>query len=141
MAKDDTDLLEGFDESENFLRGLEEPKYRRRRRGAGAVSGAISIIVTSPSILTTNDGVAIGTVVGTVSVVGGFGSYTFTLTDPSNQFTIVGNQIKTTALLTAGHYDVTIHGTNGVGDNPVLVTTIFVSRVGGPTPTYYIYGF
>jgi hypothetical protein len=141
MDKEATDLLEGLDDSENILRGLEEPKYRRRRRGAGAVSGAVSAIVTSPSILTTTDAVSIGTVIGTASVVGGFGSYTFTMSDPSNQFTIVGNQIKTTALLTAGHYDVTIHATNGLGDNPVLVTTIFVSHVGGPTPTYYIYGF
>jgi hypothetical protein len=139
MAKDDTDLLEGFDDSENILRGLDEPKYRRRRRAG--VQGGAGTIITSPSILTAVDTAPIGTVVGTVAVVGGFGTYTFTLVDPTGRFTIVGNQIKTISPISAGFYNVTINATNGLGDNPSLATTIFVSHVGAFVPTYHLYGF
>jgi hypothetical protein len=139
-ALEDQYALRGFDDSEEILRGLEEPKYRRRRR-AGAVSGGAGVIVTSPSTLTATDAAPIGFVVGTAAVFGGSGTYTFTLTDPTGRFTFVGNQIQTVSPLTAGFYNITINATNGAGDNPSLATTIFVSHVGVYVPTYYIYGF
>jgi hypothetical protein len=134
------DVFEEFDDSEDILRGLDEPKYRRRRRGAGATQGGASTIVTTPSTLTAVSTASIGTVVGTAAVVGGSGTYTFTLTDPTGHFTIVGNQIKTIASLTVGTYAVTINATNGAGDNPSLVTNIYVSS-GAYVPTYPYYGF
>jgi hypothetical protein len=127
-----------FDEEEDFWRGLEEPK--RRRRGAGAGGGA-GVIVLTPSTLTANDGMAIGTVIGTAAVTGGSGTYTFTMVDPTGRFTIVGNQIQVASTLSAGFYPVTINATNGAGDNPTIATTIFVSHVGAYVPTYYLYGF
>jgi hypothetical protein len=133
------DQYELFDENEDILRGLDEPKFRRRRRGG--VSGGAGVIVTSPSVLTTVDTAPIGTVVGTVAVFGGSGTYTFTLIDPTGRFTIVGNQIQVASPVSAGFYPVTINATNGLGDNPTLATTIFVSHVGTYIPTYYIYGF
>jgi hypothetical protein len=128
-----------FDDQEDILRGLDEPKYRRRRRGGQ--SGGAGIIVTSPSTLTAVDTAPIGTVVGTATVFGGSGTYTFTLVDPTGRFTIVGNQIQTISPISAGFYNITINATNGAGDNPTLATTIFVSHVGVYVPTYYIYGF
>jgi hypothetical protein len=129
---------EWFDD-EDILRGLDEPKYRRRRRGASG--GGAGTIFTTPFPLTTTDNVPVGTVVGTVSVSGGSGAYTYTLIDPTGRFTIVGNQIQVASPLSAGFYPVTINATNGAGDNPTLSTTIFVSHVSVFVPTYYIYGF
>ena len=134
------DLYEELNESYDFLRGLEEPKYRHRRR-AGVTSGGAGVIFTTPSVLTALDTAPIGFVVGTAGVSGGTGTYTFTLTDPTGRFTIVGNQIQTVSPISAGFYNVTINATNGAGDNPTLATTIFVSHVGVYVPTYHIYGF
>lgn len=130
--------FEFLDDEDDFWRGLEEPKYRRRR-GAGA--GGAGTIVLSPSTLTATDITPVGTTIGTVSVSGGSGTYTFSLVDPSGRFTIVGNQIQVASPLTAGFYNITINATNGAGDNPTLATTVFVSHVGVYVPTYHLYGF
>lgn len=133
----DWDILE---DDEDFWSGLEEPKYPRRRR-AGHQGGGAGTITISPSTLVADDSMPIGTVIGTVAVAGGSGTYTFTLTDPTGRFTIVGNQIQVASPLSAGFYPVTISATNGIGDNPTLAVTIFVSHVGVYVPTYLILGF
>ena len=123
---------------EDVLRGLEYPYGFRRRRGAGAAGGGT--IVLTPSVLTVPDNATPGTVIGTVSVTGGTGTYIFTLNDPLGHFTIVGNQIQVSSIPTAGLYTVIINGNNGAGDTPSLQTTILVTT-SAYVPTYFIYGF
>lgn len=143
MGKEDESAYwEGYeflDEELDFYRGLDEPKYRRRRAGTAGGGG---VIVITPSTLTANDGMAVGTVIGTVAVSGGSGTYTFSLVDPSGRFTIVGNQIQVASPLTPGFYNVTINASNGLGDSPTLPAVIFVSHFSVTyVPTYYLYGF
>lgn len=132
-----------LDEEEDFLHGLEEvyPWLRRRRRGSGAGGAGAGIIVLLPDPLTATNVTPPGTTIGTVSVVGGVGTYTFSLVDPTGRFTIVGNQVQTVSPLTAGFYNVTINATNGIGDNPSLPTVIYVTAVTSYAPTYPYYGF
>lgn len=113
----------------------------RRRRGAG-VAGAISSIVTSPVVLSVPAGSPIGTVVGTLSVVNGFGTYSYSfVSNPGSYFTIVGNQIQVGAALpTPQTIPITIQANNGLGDRPVISTTITITTA-AYVPTYYIYGF
>jgi hypothetical protein len=134
------DDVSGGPHRKDILWGLEYPygQHRRRRRGAGAGGGGTLII--SPSVLTVPDNAPLATVVGTVSVVGGSGTYTFSIVDPSGQFTMVGNQILVNSPLTLGNYTVRINAANGAGDIPTTLTTISVIS-GGYVPTYYLYGF
>jgi hypothetical protein len=136
--KEDFDWLTE-DDIVDILRGLEVIP-RKRRKGSGPGGGGT--ITTSPSTISIPDTTTPGTTIATISVAGGTGAYTFTLTDPSGQFTIVGNQLQVAGTLTAGSYPVTIHGANSFGDNPNLTTTIYVTHIPpGYVPTYYIYGF
>jgi len=134
------DELDWFDDEEEILRGLDDPAYKRRRRtgGGGVQPGTI---ITTPSTLTGNDGMAVGTVIGTVAVAGGWGTYSWTFTDPTGRFALVGNQIQVASPLSAAFYNITISATNGQGDNPSLSTTIFVTHVTTYSPTYPYYGF
>jgi len=115
---------------------------RRRRRGAGAVSGPGSQIQLSPAVLSVPTGTPVGTVVGTLSVVGGIGTYSYSfLSNPGNYFTIVGNQIEVAAALPPPQtIPIQIQADNGLGDRPVISTTISVT-VAAYVPTYYLYGF
>jgi len=128
-----------FEEEEDFWSGLEEPK-RRRRRGAGTAGGA-GVLFTTPDTLTANDSMPPGTVIGTLGVAGGFGTYTYSIVDPSGRFTVVGNQIQVASPLSPAFYNVTFSATNGLGDNPSLASTIFVTHFSAYVPTYHIYGF
>jgi hypothetical protein len=103
----------------------------------------ISSIVTTPTPLIVSAGAPIGTVVGTLSVVNGVGSYTFSLTsNPGGKYQIVGNQLQVAAPLTAGTDTITILADNGAGSTPTLTTPITVTAVHvGYVPTYYLYGF
>jgi len=140
MAEKPDDPYEDlFEEEEEFWSGLEEPK-RRRRRGSGA-GGAAGVLIFSPDPLTANDGMAPGTVIGTLSVANGFGTYSFGIIDPSGRFTVVGNQIQVASPLSPAFYNVTFTATNGLGDNPTVSTTIFVTHLTTYVPTYHIYGF
>jgi|SRR5215831_1280308 len=113
---------------------------RRRKRGGGA--GLVSSIVTSPLVLSVPSGSPIGTVVGTLSVVNGFGTYTYSfVSNPGGYFTIVGNQIQVASTLPPPTtIPVTIQANNFLGDTPVLSTTITVTT-STYVPTYYLYGF
>jgi hypothetical protein len=136
------DDLAFLDDEEDFLHGLDDVKFRRRRRTGGTAVGGGTIVLT-PDPMTATDTTSPSTVIGTVSILGGFGTYTFTLTDPTGRFTInpTTGAISTVSPLTAGFYNVTINATNGSGDNPVYPTVIYVSHVGTYVPTYYLYGF
>lgn len=114
---------------------------RRRRRGSGG-GGLISSIVLTPAVLSVPTGSPIGTVVGTLSVINGLGTYTYSfLSNPGNYFTIVGNQIQVGATLPAPQViPVQIQANNSLGDTPTITTTITVTTA-GYVPTYYLYGF
>ena len=100
-----------------------------------------AVISISPSTISIFDTTPIGTTIATISVTGGFGTYTLSLTDPSGLFTIVGNSLQTQATLTAGVYPVVIHATNGLGDNPFLNVSINVAHATTYVPTYELFGF
>jgi hypothetical protein len=107
------------------------------------VTSVIPTIITTPSPLTAFDNATIGTVVGTLSVIGGTGTYTYSLTsNPGGKYSIVGNQLKTATLLTSGVDTITIQAYNGIGQPHTLTTTVTVAHVHvGYAPTYHIYGF
>ena len=113
----------------------------RRRRRAGTV-GLVSALVVSPITLSVATTAPVGTVVGTLSVFGGFGTYTYAfLSNPGSYFTIVGNQILVGAPLPAPQtIPIKIQADNTLGDKPILSTTITVT-VAGYVPTYHLYGF
>jgi hypothetical protein len=117
-------------------------KYILRRRRRAAATGLVSQIVLSPSVLSVPAGSPVGTVVGTLSVSGGFATYTYSfLSNPGGYFTIVGNQIQVGSALPAPQtIPVQIQATNGLGDTPTITTTITI-LASGVHPTYFIYGF
>lgn len=90
-------------------------------------------------------GAAQGTAIGALSVVGGTGTYTFTLTDShTNAVQVAGtngvNLQVGSAASGAGSFSITVHANNGAGDSfdglPFLITAtaIFV-------PTFELLGF
>lgn len=83
--------------------------------GLGIVGGSTANIILSGSTFTTD--AAVGTLVGTLSVTHGVGSYTFTLTsNPGTLFQIVGNSLELdSATIAVGSYPVTIQASNGAG--------------------------
>jgi hypothetical protein len=121
---------------------LQEDRLRRRWRpsGGGPAQSVIQIVPTPMTALTTSPA---GYVVGSMSVVGGAGGYTFSfVSNPGGLFTIVGNLIQLTApISTPGTYPITIMGDNGAGDHPVISTYVIVSAPTTYVPTYHIYGF
>ena len=136
--KEDYDWL-SEDDVVDILRGLETKRRRRRRGDSGP--GTPGTIILTPSTITIGDNTPVNTVIGTINITGGYGTYTYSLFDPSGQFYIVGNTIQVFLPLTAGTYPITINATNGIGDNPTLSTTITVTHVVIYVPTYPEYGF
>lgn len=90
----------------------------------GLLGGARAHISLSAS--TVLDSATVGTTIGTLSVVGGTGVYTFTLTsNPGTLFSITGTALKVAASLTAGSDAITIKADNGAGSvitQPFLIT-------------------
>lgn len=105
----------------------------------GAIE-CIGAIVTSPSPLTVAVNAPIGTVVGSFTVVGGSGTYTYSLSDPSGYFTIVGNQLQVNAAMTVGTVPIVITATGSTGDTLQLPTSVIITP-SGYVPTYYLFGF
>jgi hypothetical protein len=110
----------------------------------------LPVILTSPSPLTSTDIAVIGDLVGVLSVFGGVGSYTFTLTSNlGGLYSISGNQLLVAASQTLGTHPITIQADNGAGSVLHLNTTVTVTHVTVITPpppptlrpTYYLYGF
>jgi len=99
------------------------------------LAGAGSSIVLSPTSLAIPSNASIGTLVGTASVAGGIGVYTFGLIDPSGQFAIDASTgaITVASALTLGTYSITVNASNGLGDAPTLPTTIAVVAIGSGT--------
>lgn len=88
--------------------------FKKRRRSA-APSAVIQL-----SAATVNDTAAIGTVVGILTVTGGIGTYTYTLTDAGlgNKFALfdLGDgtaELRVAAALSAGSISVSVSATNG----------------------------
>lgn len=118
-AKKEDDPYEDLEAS--WTVGDEFVYRRRRRRGAGTAGGG-TIFISSTSFPAFSP---IGTVVGNLVVLGGWGSYTFGLTsNPGLLFTIVGNQLQVNnASIAPGSYPVSIQADNGAGST---VTASFV---------------
>lgn len=87
------------------------------------VFGAGAVLTLSATDFAAN--AAIGTTIGTLSVLRGKGSYTHTLTsNPGSLFSISGNLVQVAnASIGAGSYPVTIQSSNGAGS---IVTRTFV---------------
>jgi hypothetical protein len=82
----------------------------------------------------------VGTVIGTLSVIGGTGTYTYTFTsNPGSLFSITGNSLKVAAALTAGSDAITIHADNGAGS--VLNQPLLITVTGAYVPTFALLGF
>jgi hypothetical protein len=105
-----------------------------------ATNGIVAIIQLSSATIA--DTASVGTVIGTLSVIGGTGSYTFTLTsNPGSLFSITGNSLKVAAALTAGSDAITVHADNGAGsvlNQPFLIT---VTHASAYVPTFALLGF
>lgn len=112
---------------------------RSNRGGSSVVSMQSGGGSSGPSIqlssATVADTASIGTVVGLLSVVGGTGTYTFTLTsNPGGLFSITTNQLKVAAALTAGSDPITVHADNGAGsvlNRAFLITVTSSSLLAG----------
>lgn len=90
--------------------------------------------VLSLSAATALDSATIGTVIGTLTVTGGTGAYTFTLTsNPGGLFSITTNQLKVAAALTAGSDPITIKADNGAGSVVTRAFLITVTPAGSGT--------
>ena len=126
-----------YDEYVRLVRWL----LRRRRRG-NAATGLVSSIVITPTVMSVPTNAPVGTVVGTLSVINGLGTYSYSfLSNPGSYFTIVGNQIQVaTALPPPQVIALQIQANNSLGDTPTITTSVSVTAA-GYVPTYYLYGF
>src|SRR4051812_24434733 len=106
-------------------------------RGFGHL-GALGRAGTSAQIQLSNAsfaaGAAQGTAIGTLSVTGGTGTYTFTLTDSAtNKAQVAGtngvNLQAGSASASAGSFSITVHADNGAGS--VLNRTFLITATGG----------
>jgi hypothetical protein len=115
------------------------------RRGiivATAMQGA-GIGLSSTSI---GEAAAIGATVGVLSVSGGTGTYTFTLTsNPGGLFAISGSNLNVAAALTPGVKPITVQAAGGVPTplSQAFAITVTATVVTPPAsnPTYYFLGF
>lgn len=93
--------------------------------GGIPVVGSQAIQLSASTVL---DNATVGTTIGTLSVLNGSGSYTFTFTsNPGSLFSISGSSLKVAGSLTAGSDAITVHADNGAGsvlDAPFLITVI-----------------
>lgn len=78
---------------------------------------------------------SIGTTIGTFSVLGGTGSYTYSLiSNPGGLFSISGNQLQVAASLTAGSDPIMVRANNGTGSvitQPFIITVTAVVACNG----------
>ncbi len=93
--------------------------------------GGIRVVISNSS---QTEGTAIGTAIGTVSVVGGTGVYTFSKTaDPDSAFTLTGSTLKNAIVFNyeaQSSYSVTIQADGGTPTtvaNPIAISVIDVA--------------
>ena len=88
----------------------------------GTLTSSPASPITIPSTTT------VGTVVTTFSVVGGAGTYTYSIvSDPLGYFTIVGNQLQVNTALSAGTDNLVIQATGSPGDILTLPLTVMIT--------------
>lgn len=88
-------------------------------------SGGARIVISGTSVL---DDAAVGDAIGTLSVIGGSGVYTFTeIADPDALFAIDVDAVEVAAALTVGSYSYTVQADNGVDDPIQRVFTFTVT--------------
>jgi hypothetical protein len=99
------------------------------RMGSGGKTGPVLNLSSS----TFPENSALNTVIGTLSVSGGTGSYTFTFTsNPGTLFNISTASLRdNTGTLTAGSYPITIQADNGAGSVVTKVFLITATAVAG----------
>lgn len=99
-------------------------------RPAGAFGGGVSLNL---SAATFPENSALNTVIGALSVSGGSGGYTFSLTsNPGTLFNISGSSLRVTSTtIAAGSYPVTIRADNGAGSVIDKVFLLTATGVGG----------
>jgi hypothetical protein len=110
-----------------------------QRAGQGVRGGPLIVL----SSATVADTASVGATVGTLSVSGGSGTYTFTLTsNPSSLFAISGTSLNVAAALSAGSDAITVHADNGAGSvlNRALIITV-THTSSGFVPTFELLGF
>jgi hypothetical protein len=115
-------------------------RFRNRSTGEGDVLPRI--VITAQTVA---EDASIGAAVGTLSVVNGSGSYTFSITvDPDSKFAIDGAALELAAVLdyeTATSHSVTVEADNGV-DAPFTRTfTISVTDVAEGAGAASLYWF
>ncbi len=99
-------------------------RWQQKRQRRASDSTGIELSAASFT-----EGAAQGTAIGTLSVVGGSGFYTFTLTDSaSNKVELDFQYLEVGATpSTAGSFSITVHADNGAGsvfDRTFLITVI-----------------
>jgi len=83
---------------------------------------------------------SVGAVIGTLSVQGGTGTYTYTLTsNPGGLFSISGSSLKVAAALSPGSDPITVQANNGAGS--VINTSFLITVTGSYVPTFELLGF
>jgi hypothetical protein len=118
------------------LDGFRSPLGVRRGPSAPAV------IISASDIA---EDALVGDLVGTLSVVNGSGSYTFTITaDPDSKFAIDGDALELADTLdyeTATSHSVTVQADNGVDDPITRTFTITVTDVSEGAGAASLYWF
>jgi hypothetical protein len=90
------------------------------------LGGGARISLSNSTVAST---ASIGTVIGTLSVAHGIGSYTFTLTsNPGSLFSISGSSLKVAASLSPGSDPITVQASNGAGSVVSQPFTITVTN-------------
>ena len=99
--------------------------------GMGSLAKGGPVINLSASTFPENS--ALNTVIGTLSVSGGTGSYTFTLTsNPGTLFNISTTSLRVTSTtIAAGSYPVTIQADNGAGSVVTKAFLLTATAAGG----------
>lgn len=117
------------------------------RMGARGGFGYLGLVGAGGAILNLSGNsvaatASIGTVIGSLAVIGGKGVYTFSLTsNPGGLFSISGSNLQVAAALTAGTDPITIQANNGAGSIINRSFAIVVTGAGSAHPTFFILGF
>jgi len=101
-----------------------------RSRSRGGIVGSLS---AQPRVELSGNTIAedasVGDLIGTLSVVNGSGSYTFTLTVGDSLFDIDGDDLEVGAALSVGIESITVEADNGVDDPVVGIFSIEITEV------------